>query len=174
MKILKNKRFLTHYSHQRRGFTLLEILVVIGLVGIVATSSTGIFIFLLKSDRKVRAILEVKQVGDSAMAAMVNKIRQADTEPTLCASPTSSNTITVFIGGASTTFTCLGTGITSNGDNLTGTNLAIIGFNSCFTCYADPLGSPSVIEISFTLSKTGDVLSQSQLPFITNVSLRTY
>ena len=41
----------------RAGFTLLEILVVIGLVSIVVASATGIFVFLLMIDQKVRAIL---------------------------------------------------------------------------------------------------------------------
>ena len=160
------------------GFSLIEILVTVILMGIVAVTATGLFTYALRSNQKTRAILEAKQVGDNAIVAMANKIRQADTEPAICGSTTSSNTITIVIDDVSTTFTCSeGSGITLNGNNLIGIGTDLkINNAGCFICYADSLGGPAVVEISFTLTKgSGDNPQRDvSLDFMTSVSLRAH
>lgn len=158
------------------GFSLIEILVTVALVGIVTVTATGLFTYSLRSNQKTRSILEVKQVGDNAISIMANKIRQADLEPNICeVSPTAADEITVVNDDVATVFVCSTGGITSNGNNLIGTDLKIDNAD-CFICYADDLGGPAVVEISFTLAKRSGTNPQSDvsLDFMTSVSLRNY
>jgi len=168
----------------RPGFTLIEILVVVSLIGIVIATASGIFIYIIRSNQKTRTILGVKQSGDNAMSIMVNKIRQAESEPAdICSlgpTFTPADEITVIINDISNTFTCTSDGITlTQGgvvQELTGTDLRIEGSIDCFTCYAGEFGGPAIVEISFILAKgeATNLIGYVSLPFMSSVSLRTY
>jgi len=180
---LKNKKFFTHYSllithyfRRRRGFTLIEILIAVSIVGIVTVTATGLFTYSLRSNQKTRAILEVKQVGDSAISTMANKIRGAQEiiSPACVSTPSEEIYIDIIdADGNGVTFSLedLDLDRIKMGDRyLTSEDLEVTA--CAFKCFE---GSPEVVEISFTLGKNiDDPLQGFELDFMTSVSLRSY
>lgn len=157
----------------RTGFTLIEILVVTALVSVVAATATQIFSQILRSNQKARAILEVKQVGDNALTVIANKIRNAKTISSVCDVP-ASNTITIIdSNNTEIDIVCSSAGIALGSESLIGADLTLTNYNSCFRCYSYE-GSPELVEVGFTLSKTGEAFEDSELNFSTTVSLRNY
>ena len=59
----------------KRGFTLLEVLVVVGLFGILVVALTGIFLATLRGNAKTRAMALVRQEGDHVLAVVTRQIR---------------------------------------------------------------------------------------------------
>lgn len=158
----------------KKGFTLIEILVVVAIVGIVAVTATGLFTYSLRSNQKTRAILEVKQVGDSAMAVMANKIRGAGEIVSPVCPFTKSPTVKITdADGDEVIFSLEGSKIkqeiAGSVSHLTSAGLTIGPLE--FSCFE---GIPEVVEISFTLKKgsAGDPIHHVSLDFMTSISLR--
>jgi len=171
---------ITNYPRgQSGGFTLIEILVVVFLLGIVVVIGSSLFFSILKGASKAEIEKEVKQNGDYAMSVMERMIRNAQ-KIDECAS---GNSITITSqDGNQTEFKCLfedGVGkIASGSGRLTGKNVTL--GTSCpgslvFTC--DLSKTPPVVNISFDLSQketTARPEEKAQIHFQTTVSLRTY
>ncbi len=62
---------------KKSGFTLIEILVSIVILGIVAVIGSQMFFSILKNTAKTRTLAEVKQNGNHALAVMIRMIRNA-------------------------------------------------------------------------------------------------
>jgi len=58
-----------------KGFTLVEVLVGVGLFSLLAVTMTTLVTALLKSARKAEAVTLVKGEGEYALSAMVNMVR---------------------------------------------------------------------------------------------------
>jgi len=166
-------------SRSPTGFTLIEVLMTVFILGIVIVVGGNLFFSILKGASKTELTKEVKQNGDYAMAVMERMIKGATALD--CTGAPSAITIT-SPDSLPTIFRCLaGVGVTkiaSNSGALTGDNVSLGA--SCpgslsFICYEDV--SPPKVKVSFTLYQKGSSTrpeEQAQVPFQTTVSLRTY
>lgn len=134
-------------THQ--GFTLLEILVVISLIGLISVTASGFLIVSLRSSSKANIVKEVRQSGSYALSVMEGLILTS-----VSVGCTPPHTINVKDkDGYLTSFACNEEGtISSSSANLTSTNLTVAK-NSCnFSCVARP-GFPTKVHIEFVLQK---------------------
>lgn len=168
-----------------KGFTLIEILVVISILGLIMVVGTNMFIQVLKNNVKTEAIKDVKQNGDYAIMVMERMIRNAQN-----IRGCSSSVITIDNpDGRQTTFECLDGAIASRSGALSGKltsskvtlSSALPPASVCnsstlaFTC--DSTFQPPTVTVGFTLTKVGENLraeEQSSLIFNQSISLRTY
>ena len=165
---------------KQKGFTLVELLVAIGILGVVGGIATIILFTTLRSASKSDIMREVKQNGDYAISVMERMIRNATGVESTCLGSGTSLTInnpdgrttTFSLGGTSNiqiaSVSALGTGF------LTNEKVAATGLN--FTCSRTP-GKPDVVSINFTLSQPGTPTRPEEralINFQTTVSLRTY
>ncbi len=164
------------------GYTLVELLVVLGLMALISVAATNALYSLLSGTAKSQNLLEVKQNGDYAVSVMQVKIRNAldayQTLDSLCGgSPTDSITIDNQDGNT-TTFACSSRQITQQNEggpisNLTSSSVQVTP-TSCaaiFTCTSDT--GPRRITINFTLAQTGGPIKEgSTQVFKTIVALR--
>jgi len=161
---------------RKDGFTLIELLVVVGVTGIVGIMVAGLFLSTLRTAAKTKALTEIKQNGDYAMAVMGRMIRNAKQVQSLC--PGSGSAIKILNPDEKTTeFICdsVNQRIASNsGIFLTSDKLEI---PSCsFTCQ-ELSYKPAVITINFTLRKGDVALGKeftAEIPFQLTVSTRIY
>lgn len=154
-----------------KGFTLIEILVVIGVLAIIVVVGSTSFFNLLKGSMKTRTINLVKQNGDYALAIMERMIRNAQKIDSACTSSMDEISITNPDGG-STTFSCTDNPISSNSAKLISDQITV---NNCFfDCQEGGYFNPDVVTIDFTLS-TGDPTQPEEyatINFKTTVVLR--
>jgi prepilin-type N-terminal cleavage/methylation domain-containing protein len=157
----------------KKGFTLLELLMVVSLLGLILITVTGLLGSIFSGSGKSRALQIVKQNGQFTLSTMERTARRAKTL-TAC----SGGTLTVIVpetgGDVTYTFDRSGNTLRRNGINLTGANVRVTGFTCLLTPAAQ--GNPAVIKIILTLDKpslTPDETAIAQT-FETSVSLRTY
>lgn len=154
------------------GFTLVELLVVVTLVGIIGVMTTQVFILGFRSQGKSEIGKEVKQNGDYALSLVEAMIRNAaDISQNQC--NINSNKLTIVNpDGYSTIFDCSsGTNIASvsavpittpiptpTGLPLTSTKVKVENCNFRVVCPTPPL-SPKYVFVNFTV-KQADILDQ--------------
>lgn len=80
----------------KKGFTLIEILVVISVMGILGLVFTGILIQALRAQNKVRILNQVKQNGQNVLDKLSNEFRQA--EKVICVGRNLGNSINTALG----------------------------------------------------------------------------
>lgn len=159
----------------RRGFTLIEILIVVGVFSILALTASMTFFNLLKSSTKSRTVTMVKQNGDYAMGVMTRMIRNARKVTSAC--PGNAEEITIMNpDGESTTFSCGGGSISSasaTSANLISNDVEVDSGTCNFNCQEGRMFEPDAVTIEFTLSRTGSrPEGETSVNFETMVSLR--
>lgn len=167
------------------GYTLIELLIVVAILGTVGFTATQIFFTVLQSTAKADLTREVKQNGDYAISNMEKMIRNAKsvscgsgaiilenfetpaTQTTFNLSGTVPQQIassSAFIGGASTSQGML-------------TNTKVSASALSFNCNS-VAGKPDLVTISFTLSQANATAARPEerasMNFQTTVSLRNY
>lgn len=163
-----------------RGFTLIEMLVVVAIVGIVATISTQIVLSLIRSNNKTNVQNEVRQNGSYTIDLMERDIRAA----TEASSNTSKDLTLANPDGSSSVYTCALKQAGSNGfinrnsNPLLNTDLSTgVAVSACSFTIA-PNSNPQLITVNFTLTQAANSATRSDLTvsqtFETSVSLRTY
>ncbi len=162
----------------RKGFTLVELLVVMVIMVTVGMLIANLFLANLRTAAKTKALTEIKQNGDYALAVMRRMIRNAQKVQSNCPEGGASGAdLTILNLDENTTeFTCQSDKIASEGAALTSRNLTVEGCSSAFFC-RKPLGRPAVVSISFTLKKGGPSLGKeftAEIPFQLTVSTRNY
>lgn len=154
------------------GFTLIEMLVAVAILGTVGLISTQIFFTTLRGASKSDIIREVKQNGDYALTGMERMIRNAVSVTSCFAS-----SLTIKNPDNNTTTFSLTSGqIASNGASLTNNLKVTVTSSSLFTCTLIA-GKPDVVNISFTVAQkdaAAGAEETSTMNFQTTVSLRTY
>lgn len=176
---------------KHQGFTLIEVLMVVFLLGIVVVIGSNLFFSILKGASKAEITKEVKQNGDYAMNVMERMMRNAqeivqNSDGQIC-TPTMNKIKITNPDGNRTEFKCIlqdevtkiASSSASGTGNLTGKNVTL--GTSCsaaslsFSC--DSSKNPPVVNISFDLSQKGTGLrpeEKAQIHFQTTVGLRTY
>lgn len=148
---------------QEAGYTLIETLVVVFILGLVLVVGGNLFFSILKGGAKSEAVKEIKQNGDYALAVIERMTRNAKSASCGGGALAISN-----FDGSNTSFSCLSNRVASGSAYLTSTN--VVASSCSFTCSG---ANPQLVTISFTLgpAETGATTAQT---FQTKVSLRTY
>ena len=173
-------------THHHAGFTLLEIIVSIGIMGIISVVIVQVFTTVLRFNTKLEITNGAKQNGDLALEIMTRMIQGAQSISSPCAaSPGTTSPDVTFVGtdGGTTTFGCGLTGsamrIASNSASyLTGSDVTIANTSGIctlqFICTSTPRGQSS-IQIAFRLAQvgtTGSLYEIASIAFQTSVNVR--
>lgn len=158
----------------KRGFSLIELIVVIGLLSLLMLAISSTMLMSIVSSNRIRTTTKVKQAGGYAIGQIQSMIRSSKSITTCdVATPTIS-----FVGQDGGTTELLtendGTSVriaSNSGIYLTPANIATTGF--AITCEPDAL-EPSLIKFSFDLQDTRSAGSTQnpKLHFETSVSTR--
>lgn len=175
-----------------RGFSLIELLVVVTLMGIIGMITTQMFILNVKSQSKSELGKEVKQNGDYALAVIESMLRAAVdiVGSTTCNQP-SAKTLTILNpDGLNTTFDCSSSQMASISSGfpdgspdvslpLTSSKVIVSNCNLRLVCPTPPI-NPKYVFVSFKLSQSigGQTTplpdSYSSIDFQSTVSLRGF
>lgn len=165
---------------KKNGFTLIEIIVVIGILGIIMVMGSNLFFSILRGSTKTKILQLVKQNGDYTITVMSRMIRNAREISGNCQLGM-TNLAIQNPDGHETEFSCLEIGTTngriaSNSARITSSDVKV---DSCsFTCVNGEVGvSPAAVTINFTLSQAGVTTrleEQASVNFQTTISLRNY
>lgn len=173
----------------KKGFTLLEMVVSISIVALVAVVLSQIFIVTLRTNAKTEISKDMKQNGELALESMVRMIQRAKSIATTCASSgTTVQSLTIVNNDdGETTYGCVADGTAmrlasssaSATKYLTSSNVTL-GGTTCsestleFVCYG-AAGLPGSVTISFQLSHSGMSFvsfEQSSESFQTTATMR--
>jgi len=165
---------------KKNGFTLIEMMMVVGILGIIVVLGSGAFFSILRGSTKTKTLQMVKQNGDYAISVMERMIRNARA----LVSPVSDSTVSSITiknpDGGETTFSCEGdpATIASNGASLLSSEVEVDDCANIFDVAVGQAGiKPAVVEINFTLTQaktTNRPEEQAEVNFQTTVSLRNY
>lgn len=165
------------FSYRRRGFTLIEILISVGLIAIISMVVSQVFLSTVRTSTKAELLKDVKQNGDFALDVIARMIRSAGTVSSACTvagnkSPSLSIVNVDDSGG--TTFECVQDGTVmriasrsaSKTEFLTSANVSIGGITCAdstlfFTCtlISNEVAS---IKVEFSLFQAGSLPDQFQ------------
>lgn len=148
---------------KNKGYTLVELVIVVGLTAILTVAITAIMMSSLLSSNRVRTQVSVRQAGDYAMAQMERMIRGAQSFPSDACATANQIKIKNFDGN-NTTFNLALDGdvyrIASQSGStefITPNNMNIEPSTFSITC------TPELVTISFTIKNK----STSTRPFDT-------
>ena len=173
--------------NKNKGFTLIEILVVVGILAIIAVVSSNMFFTVFKSSGKTKVLTKVKQNGDYALTVMERLIRDSQEVSSSCTSGMASIKVKRF-DGSEITFSCdLAQGLiaSSSGQRLTSSEVKVDSCSfdcGCPTAYPNCTSEgtkfyPKTVTIKFTLSQVGATVRPEEeaiINFQTTVSTRNY
>lgn len=166
------------------GFTLLEILVVMAILGILIGVASSVFISVLRSQNKTQVINEVRQNADLVINLIERDVRDASN-----LSPPSGNTLTITRDSGDIIWTCVPEGANNNGhftrdigsgpetvtndDTLRGVSV------DCTGGVFDVTGSTSfIVRVRFSMNQGVDAPTRNDfninLPFETTVGTRSF
>jgi len=163
----------------KSGFTLIETLVVIGILAIIVVVGSSSFFSILKGSTKTKTATLVKQNGDYAMNVMTRMIRNAKGIVGFVPENYPGPEITIDNpDGETTIFLCDSNddgSLASNSASLMSSQVKVSDCSSVFNIQYDEEGlEPDVVTIDFTLS-TGDLgrpEEEASMRFKTTVILR--
>lgn len=175
----------------KRGFTLIETLISMGIAATVGVLIAQVFFTTTKSNTKTEALKEVKQSGERAISSMERMIRSASNIVSTCTDTgtTLSSVQLANIDGGVTTLGCelnssvtriASTSATTPTEYLTSTDVTLGGVDCddsgntlSFVCVSYP-DKPSIITIYFTLNRPSaiDLSETANVLFQTTVTLR--
>ncbi|MBU2591908.1 MAG: hypothetical protein ABH867_03200 [Patescibacteria group bacterium] len=167
----------------QKGFSILEVVVMIGILGLIGVIATGVFFTTLRSSTRSRVSENLKQKGDFALNVIEKMVRGASFLPDLSANCDGSDKSSISVvsrDGFTTTFDCSSDRIASvSAQQETVVLLGDITRIDCdrfVSCVIGSGGSPEVI-IDFTLYQGGDPelpYEKSSINFHTQVTPRNY
>jgi len=160
------------------GFTLIEMLTVIGILTVIGSIAVSVVTVTLRETKKTDLLETARLTGDNTLSQIARSIRYSQTldAPASCTPPatTSSVTITSLSDQLQTTYSCANNTISSNGASLFDTNS--IKVSGCsFVCKQPSVAVPPIITIQYVLSPSspgGFSETNFTLPFQTSVTLR--
>jgi len=154
----------------KSGFSLIELLVVVGLTSILGLAISAVLLTSLTNSARIRAQSKIKAAGDYTITQIQSLVRNSR-EVTSCNSTT--NTIVLVNQDRETTTLALsGTAIASNSATLTPANQTVSNFD--LNC--EPSNTnPRLINLAFDLSLTSANLRLGESPslhFATSILVR--
>lgn len=163
-------------THSSSGFTYLELLVSVVLLGIIAVGASSLFLSLIRGGGKVNVGTVVKQNGQAALSAMEVLIRNSD-EVSSCFTGGTSSIQLVGKDGGETQLACIDDYIASNSARMTSEEVEVV--NCSFACDTDtPTTTTSpLVTVNFTLKQKGtpsEKYEQAEVQFSTAVVVRNY
>ena len=162
----------------RKGYTLIEMVVVAGIMGIIGVVSVGLFLSTMLGGGKSTALNDVRSNGDYAITQMERMIRSAR----YIVSGTCETGMTSLRiknpDGNTTEFSSIEGYIASNSGILTSDDIFLATDGPLiFDCVSSDSKSPEVISIRFTLQK-GDPdfpnRDYARADFSTSVQIRSF
>lgn len=168
------------------GFSMIELLVVVALVGLIGTITTQVFILAIQTQGKSEVIKEVKQNGDYAFSVMEIMIRNS-TDISASCNETSTQLNIQNPDGFNTVFDCTGSNISSisasegvnptpTGAPLTNSRVKVTSCTFRVVCPTPPI-NPKYVYVQYTVSQAGSGTGPkdtSSLDYQTTISLRNY
>lgn len=156
----------------KKGFSLIELVIVIGLMSLLSLAISSIMLTTIMTSNKLKTATKIKQAGSYATVTIETLLRNAKAVTT-CDSTTNTIKIVNPDGGQTTLFAQsdgVNTRIASNsGKYLTPEKTKVLSFN--LTC--EPEDNPTFIKLSFDLKNMETTTDTSpSLHFETNVTLR--
>lgn len=155
----------------KKGFSVIELVVVIGLISLLSIGMSAILLTTIVSSNRVRTMTKIKQAGDYTITQIQTMIRNARTI-TPCSSVDNTMTIIGQDGGSSNIAIENDRIASSSGIFLTPEDLTTSAFN--ITC-APSDDTPAAITISFDLENTqtsGPATQNPKLHFETTAQIR--
>lgn len=159
----------------KKGFSLIELIVVIGLLSLLLLAISSTVLMSIVSSTRIRTVSAVKNSGNYALGQIQSMLRSSK-DITSCDTASSSITF-VNPDGASTTLTTVlvsgtYTRIASNSAYLTPTNLNV----TSFSLECEPSDTePTQVNISFDMQNNVATLRTTENPllhFETSINLR--
>ena len=148
---------------RKNGFTLVEMLVSMGILVLVAVGVTNLFFSTIKGGKKTDDLVKLRQEGTYALNTIKAKVRNADSAVCEGLSLTirdSSGNETVFVFDL----------VDENVLKMDSDNLAQDVFAGSFACPSPPPNKPAIVEVIFTIKlSTGE-----EQAFSDTISLRDY
>lgn len=164
----------------KRGFTLVELLVVVTILATVGVLATNMFFQILKGASKTEVLKRVKQEGNYALSVIEKMSRNAlevEDMKSVCDGNYRSSLTIKNQDEATTSFSCTGTTIASNSADLTSSQVRVSSDCNQFIKCTQTGSAPAVVEIKFSLSQAGSPTrpeEKASVDFQTTVSLRNY
>ena len=147
-----------NYKNKQKGFTMVEILIYIGVAIIVLGAIAGVVAMLIQSKDKSQAIAEVEQQGVQIMNTITQSIRNAEAinSPGTGASASSLSLDVVNVGDDPTVF-AESSGVLQMTEGATTSNITSswVTISSLNFQNISRASTPGVIRISFTLTTGG-------------------
>lgn len=163
-------------NNKQQGFTLIEILMTITVLGVLFATSVALFFQVFRSSGKSSSVVDVEQNAQLSMSIMDRLIKNAQSVDSGC--PGSGNAITITNrDGQQTTFSVI---VDADGVSRLASNSAEISTpeveitNLTFDCLKTE-GVPEQIEISMTIAftSTKDDINTTKT-YTMKTGLRTY
>jgi prepilin-type N-terminal cleavage/methylation domain-containing protein len=160
-----------------KGYTLIEMLVVIVIFATVALVASETLILTLRGTRKANAVSKVRQDVDYALGSMERQLRGAKLITSACTGAASSQISFTDQNGNNVTFSCINVNnsnlpasIASSSGTLTSSNITI---SACsFTCTPGNGSSPTQVTMNINAK---DLAGQNApVSATTQVTLRSY
>lgn len=161
-------------ASSRRGFTLVEMLMFLGIFSVLLVMLTGIFTSSLDVQKETEATSNVQQDGAYIISRLIYDIARATSITTPDAIGSQYTTLVLVIGGVTNTYALSGGNLTlSDGsvtDQLNGYDTTIS--NLTFTRYGN-VGGKNTIQINFTITSKAQRASGYEIKnFQTTAGLR--
>jgi prepilin-type N-terminal cleavage/methylation domain-containing protein len=133
-----------------RGFSLIEMLVVLSVFAILTVVMTQILFVTVRSAKKSDATVRVRQNLENALTSMERQLHNAVDIP-VCPNPDTSTVTLEDINGQQTNFACVNIGsngyIASNSARLTSNSVIV---TSCSLTCTGGAGTPTSVAINVT------------------------
>ena len=161
----------------KKGFTLLELLMFVALVGLILVGITQVLGATLAGSGKSQSMQQVKQNGQFAMSTITRLLRQSNAVTTCGAGQL---VFTVLESGATSTYTfetsVLRIRKTYNGVQswVTDDGIEVANFSCSLTSPGS--GQPAIVNLSFNVRKPGLSVESiiANINFKDSISLRNY
>ncbi len=174
----------------KKGFTLIEVMVVISVIAMVVPALFYMVFMILLQQVKIYRLSEAKRQGDFALTSITSNIRNsavstydAPNTTELCANTGEVSDVGKFRDQYNNWFSyTLISGKISSGSSVLGTTTDLTKSNVTITdlslkCFKTASFSPSIIEVKFTITagdETARTEEKATLVYQTRVKLRSY
>jgi len=166
---------------QQAGFSLIEVLTTVSILGILSVISVNLFISTTRGTAKNTGSRAIKQTGEHILSLLENSIRNAseltanNDQPSVVCQDNMDSLALVSADGETTDIWQVTSGsITLNGDDVTGDNVTVENDRLNFDCTQDSATGVTYITVNFTLTRGSSVEDSDYVSeeFQTSVSLR--